>query len=151
METGVRTASPNDIPYIAQHLRPADLDEITAATRGTMLPELALLWSYLASERCWVGTLNGLPELIWGVGDNGMIWLMGTRNILSPAIAKQIVTQSPRWLDVLNKKHPILHNKVHAKNRLHVKWLKLMGFKFIKRTHEGDAEFLQFVRIQPCA
>ena len=75
-------------------------------------------------------------------------WLLTT-----PAIQKvwiPFLRGSRKWVEETNNKYPLLFNAVDADYKVAIKWLRFVGFTFIKK-HErwgvGNKPFLEFVRI----
>ena len=64
-------------------------------------------------------------------------------------ISLSFLRNSKDVCDVLKGKHQILHNYVDKRNKLHVNWLKWMGFTILKETTYGieNRKFYEFVKI----
>lgn len=80
--------------------------------------------------------------------DAAAVWLLA-----APAVSRhrrQILKECPVWLDKIHARHPLLFNYVDARNTLHIRWLKLMGFSFLKlHPHWGREQrpFYEFARL----
>lgn len=142
-----RKASLKDIKYIASRLREADLAEVAASTGETATT--ALTHGYEISTICnTVVTSTGVPVAIYGVLDTGGVWMLGTDDMKK--YARSFLKQCTGIIDDLNKQFPLLYSYVDARNTLHIRWLKWVGFNFIAR-HEnyGNEQrlFYEIVRI----
>jgi hypothetical protein len=62
----------------------------------------------------------------------------------------KFLRRSRIYIELIQQEYPLLHNVVDARNELHIKWLKWMGFKFIQLHEEYGVEkrpFYEFIRI----
>ena len=79
----------------------------------------------------------------------GGVWMLGTDALLE--IPRELMVESPRWIDFLNTIYPTLSNFVDERNEVSMRWLDLMGFEFPYEddfiTHEG----VVFRRFYRCA
>ena len=71
----------------------------------------------------------------------GFIWLLGTDEIKD--ISWQFLRESREWLEKISSPYKMVCNMVHEENTVHIKWLKFLGFTFLKRTKP----FIEFARI----
>ena len=89
---------------------------------------------------------------MFGVSDChafGSPWLLGTDKLIDTK--KEFIPQAKEWVERINGDYPLLLNYVHADNAVSIKWLKSLGFEFIKYIKEygvGRQPFYQFVRIK---
>jgi len=95
---------------------------------------------------------DGTPFMMSGVvpanEGAGAVWMLSTDAIEDYAVS--FLRQCKGVLAEWNRIYPVLFNYVDARNELHVKWLKWMGFTFIKRHEHFGVEgvpFYEFVRI----
>ena len=143
----------DDVVYLAPRLRKADRSECLAATGrepiGVLMDGLRLgdvtltMRSPTDGER--VGIVGVVPSYIEGAG---AIWLCATDNIHQHQIS--FLRKSKTFLPLLQRNYLALHNCVDARNTVHIKWLKWMGFTFIKKHEHWGVErrlFYEFVRI----
>ncbi len=154
MQSAVRDATLEDVYYIAAHLRQADLDEFTALYSAAASPTAILAASRVCSELCQVGTVDGVPALIYGVAPldaptAGTVWMVGTRALEDPAVARRFLRECRDGLREMNEMYPLLVNHVDARNALSVRWLRWLGFTFINlRLHGAEHRpFYEFVRL----
>lgn len=108
---------------IAPYLRQEDKDEIKALSG--LMPETAVAFSIASSQTGYAAYYDGELSAVFGVS-NDLIWLVGT-----DAITKHPITffrTSKQIFYELTKGHNYLHNYVDARNKLHLRWLKWLGF-----------------------
>jgi hypothetical protein len=84
-------------------------------------------------------------------GDNlsiGNVWLLGSPGIQD--VRYSFLRQSRHWADVLHEDYEVLWNWADARNQVHIKWLKWLGFRVIQSAPVGvnGEEFHQFLRIK---
>lgn len=148
-----RPATPDDVRYLLPRLRDADRAEVRALTG---LPAAAVISQCIeASDQCWVGcTDDDEPGVLWGtqpvfgVPEVGWIWMVCTDLMLQHRW--EFLAQAKRYLPVAHAKYPILTNHVDARNAVHIKWLRFMGFSFLRRIERWGAEgipFIEFARL----
>jgi len=151
----IRPATASDPKDLAPHLREADLMEIAAASGDT--PKTALEKGFRGSTLCYTVEEGKLgPIAMFGVTPDlevyeksgvkfGYVWLLGADEVVSSP--KEFMRLSREWVTRLFNTFEFLANFVDARNAVHVRWLKSMGFKFTD-AHPGygnDGEvFLEF-------
>jgi hypothetical protein len=114
-----------DWRYVAEYIRSADRAELTALGRQ---PEQSLRDGARLSQLCFTIWMEGNPAAIFGATSEGAIWLLGT-----PAIERHTVwflKNSQRWVNLLHSCSPVLWNWVDARNTVHIRWLRWLGFQF---------------------
>lgn len=143
----------DDVEYIAPRLREADRQECLAATGKEPLEVLKmslLIGDMTLTLTATDGTRVGLLGVAKSpLPDAGVIWLCATDDIYQYQMT--FLRRSIKVLPLLHDRYPVLHNAVDARNELHMKWLKWMGFTFINRHEEwghGKLPFYEFVRIK---
>lgn len=139
------------IAYLADNLRPADLDEIHAQL-GADADE-AMLASLQASSDAWLITdRSHLPIALTGVAPSavpgvGTPWLVGTPGIRDEA--SSFARQTRRYVEEMHKDYRVLTNFVDARNTEAIDWLLFAGFNLIDADPRHGPEerlFLQFSR-----
>ena len=80
-----------------------------------------------------------------GVHENGQIWMLCT-----PAILKfphTFAREAKRY--VRSRKEKLLWNFVDERNKVHIKLLRFLGFKFLRRFPYGpnNLSFIEFCRV----
>lgn len=149
----------NVVPSVADHvsriaprLREADRQEVIAASGRT--PEEVLAVG-LQGDVCltWLNA-EGDPIAIGGVARTnvegaGAVWLLATPEIEAQRFA--FLRNVGAYLEALHTVYPVLFNYVDARNTLHIRWLRWMGFTFINLHDSWGVEgrpFYEFVRIK---
>lgn len=150
----VREYRDGDAEYLAPKLRERDLQEIHAVSGLEPLPAL-LLCVRVSEVLCTIVGSDERPAGMFGVSPideiAGAVWLLGTDELVKPPLRRQFLSEGLRYLDKLHTYRELLCNVVDERNTVHVRWIKWMGFTFIKR-HEAygfeQRPFLEFVRIK---
>ena len=145
----LRLASEIDCIYLSENLRKEDIQEIQAVTG--LPPLLSLLTGLkMSSVPLVICNADCKPVAMLGVVPNGLIgfiWMVGTDDFKK--ISLSFLRNSKDVCDVLKGKHQILHNYVDKRNKLHINWLKWMGFTIINEINYGieNRKFYEFVKI----
>lgn len=140
----VRPASPAEASWFASHLREEDEREVTTATGRTT--QVVLLDSLrLSRGKCYTvrrtvdGKIAEHPCAIFGVVDDpntpgaGIVWLLATPDVRHCAIS--LLREASVWITHWTTQYPSgLHNIVDTRNALHIRWLKLLGFRRVGPT-----------------
>lgn len=152
----IRPATIQDCFCIAAGMRDADCQEIAAVSARDPLD--VLLEGLETSDLCLtlISPISGLPFAMLGVTEitqhgipTGAIWMLASNEIEKCSIAFLRRCHEP--LNTLQKRWPVLWNCADARNTLHLKWLKWLGFNFVM-SHPfygiEQREFIEFVRIE---
>ena len=145
----LRLATEVDCIYLSENLREEDIQEIKAVTG--LPPLLSLLCGLkMSSVPLVICNADCKPVAMLGVVPNGLIgfiWMVGTDDLKK--ISLSFLRNSKDVCDVLKGKHQILHNYVDKRNKLHINWLKWMGFSIINEINYGieNRKFYEFVKI----
>ena len=145
----LRLASEIDCIYLSENLRKEDIQEIQGVTG--LPPLLSLLTGLkMSSVPLVICNADCKPVAMLGVVPNGLIgfiWMVGTDDLKK--ISLSFLRNSKDVCDVLKGKHQILHNYVDKRNKLHINWLKWMGFSIINEVNYGieNRKFYEFVKI----
>ena len=88
---------------------------------------------------------DGKTAGLAGVGDGGAIWMLCT-----PEIERYPITfarEAKRFVD--SREEPLLWNIVDCRNTVHLKLLKFLGFKFLRKVTHGpnNLQFIEFCRV----
>ncbi|RMH12121.1 MAG: hypothetical protein D6698_15620 [Gammaproteobacteria bacterium] len=127
----VETA-PEHIPFVAQFMRQADLNEIAAAGRPD--PYEALWNSWQMSEKAYTVFIDEDPALIFGVVRSslleyrGVVWMLGTDALAELGMSKRVRYEMFRQLSALVEGYRYVENYVHDRNEVSKRWLEWMGF-----------------------
>lgn len=137
------------LDFIAENLRPSDLDEVKATTADP--PREALGFSVGQSDLCWlILDRTGLPMGVMGVAPShhpkvGVPWLIGTPGLEEEGIA--VLRQTRKHVDQMQELYPVLTNFVDARNDTSIGWLLWAGFRLIDADLRHGPEkrlFIQF-------
>lgn len=134
-------------------LRDADRMELEAATgrdaTGVVVQSVAI------SSMCWVATERGMPLVLFGAApmphhENfvGVPWLVASPALIPYAVP--FLRRCAPFLDEMQRRYPLLVNYTDARNTVHHRWLRWLGFTFIRRHERMGAAgipFIEFVRI----
>lgn len=139
-----------DCDELASTMRKQDIQEIWHS--HGMQPLEALVFSFQrAVEANSIISDDGKVIGMFGVGEYapnvGIPWLLGSDEL--PKIAKEFIPQSREWLDRVNQRYDLLFNFVYAKNTTSIRWLKWLGFSFIRQIDDfgvNPAPFIEFAR-----
>ena len=115
-----------------------------------------LNFSFLVKKCPRTVELNGKPIAIFGVVDShetiprvGYVWMLGTNEIKD--IRSQFLRKCKEQLIQQEEPYEVLTNFVDKRNKVHIKWLRWMGFTIIREGEYYGAEkrtFYEFARIK---
>lgn len=151
----IRESILKDAMDMAPNLRVADFEELRASVGPSMDPEEVLLAGIKESDDPRTVELDGEPIAIFGVVDSheeipkvGHVWMLGTNQIKD--IRNQFLRRCKEQLSEQEKPYEVLTNFVDARNKVHIKWLRWMGFTIIREVENYGAEgrtFYEFARV----
>ena len=131
---------------VASNLRPDDLREVQEGhgIDPTLLP---FLMSHNPSY-VYFTLPNGKTAGMAGVGKEGDIWMLCT-----PLIHQHPITfarEAKRYVD--SRTEPRLWNIVDSRNTAHIRLLRFLGFKFLRKLKHGpnNVTFIEFCRVRRC-
>ena len=131
---------------VASNLRPDDLREVEEGhgIDPTLRPFL------MSQNRSYVyfTVPDGKTAGMAGVGKEGDIWMLCT-----PEIHRYPITfarEAKRYVD--SRTEPLLWNIVDSRNEAHLRLLKFLGFKFLRKLKHGpnSITFIEFCRVRRC-
>ena len=128
---------------VVSNLRPDDFREVTEG-HGMELTYVASLMSSNPSY-VYFTVPDGKTAGMAGVGAGGEIWMLCTPDIHRYPIT--FAREAKRYVD--NRTEPLLWNIVDSRNTVHLKLLKFLGFKFLRKLKHGpnNIEFIEFCRV----
>ena len=129
---------------VASNLRPDDLREIVEG--HGLNPTKELLYAAHNCSSVYFTVPNGKTAGMAGVGKDGIIWMLCT-----PAIHEYPITfarEAKRFVE--SRTEPLLWNIVDERNRVHLKLLRFLGFKFLRKKLHGpnNLSFIEFCRVR---
>jgi len=129
---------------VALNLLPDDRSEVQEGHGHD--PKTALVDSIRHCDSVYFEVPNGKIAGLAGVHGNGQIWMLCT-----PAIydyPHTFAREAKRYVD--ERREKLLWNIVDERNEVHLKLLRFLGFKFIRRLNYGpnNLTFIEFARVQ---
>ena len=129
---------------VASNLRSDDYRELT---EGHGVNPIA--WLPIAAQdgsSVYFTVPDGKTAGLAGVGNDGSIWMLCT-----PEIERYPITfarEAKRYVD--SREEPLLWNIVDCRNTVHLKLLKFLGFKFLRKFEHGpnNLHFIEFCRVR---
>ncbi len=130
------------------------VDDIAGRTAGGSEPQAVAdgrkVWTFCAYTSEPVGLFGVDPSEVENLG---YIWMCSTPEITRHSF--EFLKGSRVILDALHREYPVLTNLVDARNTVHHKWLRWMGFSFLRTIEKWGARgvpFHEFARLKPlCA
>ena len=129
---------------VASNLRPEDRRELEEGWGYNPMEQLV---STVESPSTVYFTMpNGKTAGMGGIEDNGIIWMLCTPAIYDYPIA--FIKAAKGYLESSRK--PLLWNVVDKRNKLHLKLLKFLGFKFLREISFGpnNLPFIEFYYVR---
>lgn len=154
----VRETTPDDLVFLAPRLRAADVEEIRAGTG--MEPGPALFLGLRTSEKCFtmiddaqvpLGVFGFVRYKIHGprTVNSAVAWMLCTDRLKENSL--KFLKRCKDFFNEETKGYDLIWNHVDARNKLHIKWLKWMGFTFLNAYPAGPKKlpFYLFSKITP--
>lgn len=143
----VRAYRRGDEHELAPRLRAADLREIELFGPGRDPVEVLREGAVHSVPSCTIvgnrGHLAGMFGVVPHDHGFGKIWLLGTDELVSHPLKKQFIQEVPAYLSQLMPLYSALGNVIDARNTVHIKWLRRLGFTFIRR----EPTYLEFIKL----
>ena len=129
---------------VASNLRPDDRREVE---EGHGVAPMVMLTYTANNLSCVYFTVpNGKTAGMAGVNSDGSIWMLCTPEIQNYPIT--FAREAKRYVD--KQPHKLLWNIVDKRNKVHLKLLKFLGFKFLREFAYGPNQ-LTFIEFAKCA
>lgn len=149
-----KPASRSDVADIVGRLRQEDVEECMAFTG---VPPAIHFADYIPGQADVIYNSDGVNVALAGTSDVhyeavGQIWMMATPDLENHQM--EFLKNCKRYINEQHEKFPILFNWVHAKNEVHLKWLRWCGFQFLSRKESfgaGREPFYEFIKVKTCA
>ena len=129
---------------VASNLLPDDFREVSEGHGHD--PLNALVVGYQNCDSVYFEVPNGDIAGMAGVHTNGQIWMLCTAAIYDypHTFAKEALRYVKR------REEKLLWNIVDERNKVHLKLLKFLGFKFLRRLKHGpnNLSFIEFCRVR---
>lgn len=130
-----RSATLPDCYFVGNNLRQADQNEIRSLGKD---PVESIVSGYVYGDICLAAVADGEPIAILGrvpVLKNpkiASVWMVGTEGIFTHRY--KVLRDSRVVLGRLFTGFDALCNHVDSRNELHIKWLRWLGFSFLRST-----------------
>ena len=130
--------------YVASNLRDDDYREVEEGHGHD--PLLYIPPSALYGDTVYFDVPNGKTAGLAGVQEEGKIWMLCTDAIHDAPLT--FAREAKRFVDA--RTEPLLWNIVDERNRVHLKLLKFLGFKFLRKKLHGpnNLSFIEFCRVR---
>lgn len=126
----IRTARDGDAALLASNLRAGDIREISATSLAS--PLAAISRAITASERTWVGEIDGALMFVAGITPRNFMspkrspWLLGTD--LIETNPRPFLRYTRAEMPALCAAYPIMENWIDARSTVTISWLRWLGF-----------------------
>ena len=129
---------------VASNLRSDDLREVEEG-HGYNAVEL-LTYEAEKGSCIYFEVPNGRTAGMAGVEEGGMIWMLCTNAIHDYPLT--FAREAKRWVE--SRPEKLLWNYVDKRNKIHLKLLKFLGFKFLREVPFGPNQlpFIEFCRVR---
>lgn len=153
----IRPATREDVVSVASHLRPDDKREVEKATGQPAEQVVPFAFDSMPDRSdCYsirlqrgFNTIDEDPTVIFGCQPDtmhegmGIIWMLSTSEIVRAPMS--MLREARFWIPQFLEKYPNgLHNSVASFNGLHLRWLRLLGFREMN-TYEVRGEKFIYV------
>ncbi len=129
---GFKPTDGDDLAYVTENIRPADLAELQAVY-GAEVDVKQVLFHSVGMTRVPLTAIlaTGEPVAVFGVASAhymkaGVPWLIATPKARS--YARELIVHGRKVVEAGLKQHGVLFNFVDARNTDSVRWLKHIGF-----------------------
>ena len=129
---------------VASNLRPDDRKEIE---EGHGLNPVEVLTLEAQNSSCVYFTMpNGKTAGMGGIENNGLIWMVCTPDV--EKYPHTFVRTAKEYMERNDNK--LLWNIVDKRNKVHLKLLKFLGFRFLREIRYGpnNLSFIEFCRVR---
>ncbi len=129
---------------VASNLLPEDRLEVEEGHGLNPIEELTI--QAKKGSCVWFEVPNGKTAGMAGVGPEGQVWMLCTPAILEYPIT--FAREAKRFIE--SRPEPLLWNIVDKRNKVHIKLLRFLGFKFLRKISHGpnNLSFIEFCRVR---
>ena len=129
---------------VASNLLPEDRLEVEEGHGLNPIEELTI--QAKKGSCVWFEVPNGKTAGMAGVGPEGQVWMLCTPAILEYPIT--FAREAKRFIE--SRPEPLLWNIVDKRNKVHIKLLRFLGFKFLREISHGpnNLSFIEFCRVR---
>ena len=146
--TGIVESKKSHVATVYNNLRQADRDEIEALGKD---PFMALKQGFKASKPCYTWMYKDEPSALLGCvpysDQAAAVWMLGTDNISSHKYS--FMKTCVPFHKELVRPYALTGNRVDERNRVHVRFIEHLGYRFVSRKLIGPYQlpFLEFGRL----
>ena len=128
---------------VASNLLPEDYKEVTEGHGHD--PKIAIPLAVKDKDSVYFRVHNGEIAGVAGVHSNGQIWMLCTPSILKYPVT--FAREAKRYVD--SRQEKLLWNLVDKRNKVHLKLLRFLGFKFLRELEYGPNQltFIEFCKL----
>lgn len=145
-----RSSQKEDAVVLAPKMRKQDALEVWHS--HNMSPLEALEFSLIHSiEANTIIANDGEVIGMFGVGQEsklvGIPWLLASDRLKE--VAREFLPESEKWIRKVNDQYDLLYNYVYSGNTASIRWLKWLGFTFVREMPNhghNPATFIEFAR-----
>lgn len=149
----IRPSVQEDVEFLSSRLREEDVEEVTASANT---PFNALSHGLAVSKPCYTlidreHTPVGMLGVCEGTYRNsGIIWLLGTKGIETNSISFLRHSKPVLGSLFVGTGYDFVYNYTYVKNELHHRWLRWLGFTFLRTITlpSTGKEFIEFVKLR---
>lgn len=148
----VRKATREDAYSLAPRLRPVDEKEVRILTGSDPLTSLLRGAehdgrSIIADDgETVIGMFGVAPGVYPGVG---AAWLLASDELVNnKSHTRQFLRECPAWVWWMHTQYPVLGNVILDENRIAIRWLKWLGFKFQPAPFIGAQIFMKVQNVR---
>ena len=129
---------------VASNLLPADRREVKEGHGAD--PMQYLLSEAIKGDAIYFSSPSGRTAGMAGVDEGGKIWMLCTDVIHEHPL--MFAREAKRWIE--SREEKLLWNIVDKRNKVHLKLLKFLGFKFLRELNYGpnNLSFIEFCRVR---
>jgi hypothetical protein len=141
----IREATQEDVDYVADHLRAADVHELSLSQPDEPAAAVKASFGYSNWTKC--ALVDGVPTVLYGVSPTdipecGTPWMLATNDIYK--IKQEFLAGSKSEVDEMQLHYRFLFNQVHKDNKTSIRWLMSLGFAIDLTPTGPHQEFFNF-------
>ena len=143
MNKYIHTITPEAALHVASNLLPDDYREV--AEGHGYDPKEAIPACTLLGETVYFTSPDSQIAGIAGVQEDGRIWMLCTPIVLK--YPHTFAKNAKHYVE--SRKEKLLWNIVDKRNKVHIKLLRFLGFKFLRELKHGPNQlpFMEFCRV----
>ena len=145
-----RPATFRDGLEVAQNLRDEDRAEVEGLGHSLLhVPYGILVSDHATTILMRDGSLGGIAGITPVEEGVGQVWMLCTKNIIKEPIT--FFRQSKQWMTEVQGDYRLLWNLADARNHVHHRLLKFLGFKALRSVPAGPNQLPYLEIVKLCA